>query len=70
MIATCKNFLPHVKMPTPSSIFPRRLSSDEELAVMKKRADHLKNNPDELKELLVKMGIHTKSGKLSKAYGG
>lgn len=50
--------------------FPRRLSPDEELVIIKQRVDHLRAHPAELKALLVKAGIYTKSGKLTKAYGG
>jgi hypothetical protein len=64
------NLIAPSDMTIQASPFQRRLSPDEELAIIKQRADYLRSHPDDLKALLVKMGIHTKTGKLTKAYGG
>jgi hypothetical protein len=57
-------------MTTLASSTLRRLTPDQELAIIKRRADYLRSHPEKLKVLLVKMGIHTKTGKLTKHYGG
>lgn len=41
-----------------------------ELAAMRSVSAYLRANPDKLKQLAFEMKIHTKSGKLTKAYGG
>ncbi|GEM_PF-5882181 len=41
-----------------------------ELRAMRTVADYLRANPLKLRQLAVEMKIHTKSGKLTKVYGG
>lgn len=42
----------------------------QEQAAITRVADYLRNNPMKLRQLAVEMGIHTKTGRLTKAYGG
>lgn len=41
-----------------------------ELTAMRVVANYLRANPQKLKQLAIEMKIHTKSGKLTKVYGG
>lgn len=50
--------------------FIQRPSAEQELTAMKKVADYLKDHPEKLKQLAVEMKIHTKTGRLTKVYGG
>jgi len=43
---------------------------DRDLNAMREVAAYLSQHPEILKQLAIEMKIHTKSGKLSKVYGG
>ena len=47
-----------------------RLSQAQEQTELERYVAHLKKHPKEAKGLLVNAGIYTKSGKLTKAFGG
>lgn len=59
----------HIRKPIGGGFEARRTQA-EELAEIKNYTDHLKRHPDEARALLVRAGIYTKAGKLTKAYGG
>lgn len=45
-------------------------STAKELEAMRKAVDHLKKHPEKVRKLAIEMGIHTRTGRLSKTYGG
>ncbi|MET0265626.1 MAG: hypothetical protein ABW202_08430 [Duganella sp.] len=48
--------------------FPQQLSPDEELAIFEKVVLELMSDPQKLREVVVRAGIATPSGKLTKGY--
>lgn len=59
-----------IKRTQSSGQFVSRPSQAEELARLKGYVTYLKKHPDEARKLTVSAGIYTKSGKLTKAFGG
>lgn len=56
--------------PKPATKQATVVESTNELRAMRTVAAYLRANPQKLKQLAVEMKIHTKTGRLTKVYGG
>lgn len=48
----------------------QQLSADAELAVIRRRAEYLKEHPAALRKVMQRVGIIDRKGKLTREYGG
>jgi len=47
-----------------------KTSTLTDIEIIRKKVEHLRKNPNEVRAMVVKAGIYTEDGKLTKAYGG